>query len=82
MLTLIIPEVLYDTRISGNSPPGDQFINATVVLNVRLGVQNIGDLQWKEYYSKDKLRRTITCRIEASKVGREKRRCTFFCGQP
>lgn len=67
MLTLIIPEVLYDTRISGDSPPGDQFINASVVLNVRLGVRNIGDKTWKEYYRKDNLKRTITCRIDGHK---------------
>lgn len=68
MLTLIVPEVLYDTRLSENVPPGDQYINASVVLNVRLGVKNIGDSEWKEYYRKDNLKRTITCRIEAAKV--------------
>ena len=69
LLTLIIPEVLYDTRISGNAPPGDQYINATVVLDVRLGVKNIGDSEWKEYYRKENLKRTITCHIEANQVG-------------
>lgn len=68
LLTLIIPEVLYDTRISGNSPSGDQQINATVIMNVRLGVKNHGDAKWKEYYRKDRLKRAITCRIEARKV--------------
>ena len=68
MLTLVIPEVLYDTRISGNSQSGDHFINATVILDVRLGVKNAGDSQWKDYYRKSNLKRTITCRIDAFKV--------------
>lgn len=77
MLTLVIPEVLYDTRISNGMSGGggkeslingEQFINATVVLKVRLGVKNAGETTWREYYKKDALRRTITCRIEASKV--------------
>ncbi len=77
MLTLVIPEVLYDTRISNGKSGGggkeslingEQFINATVVLKVRLGVKNAGETTWREYYKKDALRRTITCRIEASKV--------------
>lgn len=68
LLTLIVPEVLYDTRLSGNEPAGDQHINATVTLNVRLGVKNVGDIGWREYYRKDNLKRTITCHIEAHKV--------------
>ena len=68
MLALAIPEVLYDVRIADKSPPGDQFINATVVMNIRLGVKNIGDAQWKEYYRKKNLKRTITCRIDKDSV--------------
>src|SRR5690606_8525334 len=60
LLTLLIPEVRYDTRLSGASPPGDLHINATVVMSVRLGVKNIGDSDWKEYYRKDDLKRAIT----------------------
>lgn len=69
LLTLVIPEVLYDTRIAGKSAPGEQHINATVILDVRLGVKNIGDKEWKEYYHKKNLKRTITCHIEANQVG-------------
>lgn len=70
MLTLVIPEVLYDTRISGptKNSEDDQAINATVVLAVRLAVKNVGESKWREYYKTEALRRTITCRIEAAKV--------------
>ncbi|KAF7487581.1 Protein wntless [Sarcoptes scabiei] len=67
LLTLIIPEVLYDERLSDSDPPGDQHINASIIMNVRLGVKNIGDTEWKEYYKRDRLKRTITCHIEGHK---------------
>ena len=70
LLTLIVPDVLYDTRLSGGDDHSDQdqHINATVIMNVRLAVKNIGDKEWKQYYQRSNLKRTVTCHIEAHKV--------------
>lgn len=69
LLTILIPDVLYDERIDDKRiNDGDQRINATVKMKIRLGVRNIGDQYWKEYATKDGLKRTITCKIEANKV--------------
>jgi hypothetical protein len=68
LLTILIPDVLYDERIDDKRiNDGDQRINATVKMKIRLGVRNIGDQYWKEYATKDGLKRTITCKIEANK---------------
>ncbi|KAH7641707.1 wnt ligand secretion mediator isoform X1 [Dermatophagoides farinae] len=69
LLTLIVPDVLYDTRLSGGDDHSDQdqHINATVIMNVRLAVKNIGDKEWKQYYQRSNLKRTVTCHIEAHK---------------
>ena len=64
MLTLIIPEVLYDTRLTAR-PVGDHEINTTVSMFVRLGVKNKGDQDWKDYHVRPNLERKITCRITA-----------------
>lgn len=72
LLTLIVPDVLYDTRLSnsGNADQSDQdqHINATVMMDVRLAVKNIGDKDWKLYYHRSNLKRTVTCHIEGHKV--------------
>nr|XP_027199435.1 protein wntless-like isoform X2 [Dermatophagoides pteronyssinus] len=71
LLTLIVPDVLYDTRLSnsGNADQSDQdqHINATVMMDVRLAVKNIGDKDWKLYYHRSNLKRTVTCHIEGHK---------------
>ncbi len=70
LLTILIPDVIYDERIEDKrfGGRGDQRINATVKMKIRLGVRNIGDQYWKEYATKDGLKRTITCKIEDPKV--------------
>lgn len=70
LLTILIPDVLYDERIDEGRvvSDGDQRINATVKMKIRLGVRNIGDNHWKEYAKKDSLKRTISCKIDSQKV--------------
>jgi len=76
LLTILIPDVLYDQRIDGKRTDliSDETINATVKMQIRLGVRNIGDQSWKEYAKKDNLKRTITCKIEGKKVFK-----VFYC---
>ncbi|CAG2107629.1 unnamed protein product, partial [Medioppia subpectinata] len=68
LLTLLIPEVLYDTRMDTHTNINvDHHINSTVQMRIRLAVRNIGDKDWKSYAHKDSLKRTISCKIEANK---------------
>lgn len=69
LLTILIPDVLYDERIEQGRPnDDDEYINATVRIRARLGVRNINDKEWKEYARKDNLKRTIKCKIEKERV--------------
>ena len=69
LLTILIPEVLYDSRMERHSKINvDEHINSTVQMKIRLAVRNIGDKDWKLYAQKDSLKRTISCQIDANKV--------------
>lgn len=69
LLTILIPDVMYDERIRDTQMLGDKdSFNTTVKMQVRLAVKNSGDKNWKEYGRKDVLKRTISCRIDKTKV--------------
>lgn len=69
LLTILIPDVMYDERIRDTQMLGDKdSFNTTVKMQVRLAVKNAGDKNWKEYGRKDVLKRTISCRIDKTKV--------------
>ena len=82
LLTILIPDVLYmpDLVEEHRSGRGDLQINATIKMNIRLGVRNIGDKNWKIYAQKPGLKRTISCKIAANRV-RNKRNISYLNSQ-
>ena len=79
LLTILIPDVSYDDRVSSHlNPNEDERINSTVRMTIRLGVRNIGDKNWKVYAEKDSLKRTISCKIEAHNVLLQNKRINVF----
>ena len=69
LLTMITPEVSYASWMGkpGSPKTGDDFINGTLVMNVRLAVKNEGETEWKEYHVKKNLKRNINCWIPEAK---------------
>ena len=68
LLTIITPEMAYasEMRKPGASSVGDDYINGTILMDVRLAVKK-GDGEWREYASKKQLKRSFACSIRESK---------------
>ncbi|RWS18011.1 wntless-like protein [Dinothrombium tinctorium] len=67
LIAILIPEMKYASWLgSSQLTYGDDYINGTITMKVRLAVKNEGE-EWKEYRRKDSLKRFINCRITAEK---------------
>lgn len=68
LLTIITPEMVYADYMANSSAPrtGNDYINGTIRLNVRLAVKK-EDGEWHEYAVKKGLKRTISCMIPENK---------------
>ena len=71
LLGILNPDVEYVSWIKPDHPPGDDIVNATLKMKVRLAVKNADDTEWREYATKDKLSRHLSCKLPADKVNKE-----------
>lgn len=68
LLSEVRPEFTYASWMGkSDKASGADFINGTIVMNVRLAVKNEGDLEWKDYHGKTNLKRKINCFIPEEK---------------
>ncbi|RWS05692.1 wntless-like protein [Dinothrombium tinctorium] len=73
LIAILIPDITYASWLeSSQSTKGDDYINGTITMKVRLAVKNKGE-EWKEYRRKDSLKRFINCHITAEKRHNEQK---------
>lgn len=63
---MLVPEINY--RNYGQPSSNNRKLNATLMLKITLAAKDIDDRDWKIIAQKDKLKRSLRCKLTASQA--------------